>query len=314
MEKDITEKQLERFPDVAADIINGICFAGEQQIQPEEIQIVSEQVSIRERTGGYHSRIRDVLYQIIPLGICIAYIGIENQSGVDNTMPLRVMGMDYGKYVEQVRGFQNQNKNNKLSAYGRKIHDIQKLTPVITLVLNFGKPWKGPKSLLDMLDLKKRQILSKYIADYRLNLIDLSADSQLCQRFHSDFRLVVQYLQAKGNREKMKLFSQNTQQLLHPRELLDTLYALGCDDRYLTIKKETEELEKEEITMCELLDYCENKGIEKGRKLGREEGEARGIISTAFSFGASQDMVLERLCQELHISLLKAKEYMAMYE
>ena len=39
MEKDITEKQLEFYPDIAADIVNGICFNGRQEIKAEDVQI-----------------------------------------------------------------------------------------------------------------------------------------------------------------------------------------------------------------------------------------------------------------------------------
>lgn len=271
MVKDITEKQLESFPDVGADIINGLCFAGKQEVCPEEVQVISEQVAIREDTGKYHSRIRDVLYQIDRLGICVAYIGIENQSGVDNIMPLRVMGMDYGKYVMQINRFQAENRKQKIPVYTKSIRDDQKLIPVISFVLN------------------------------------------LYQKFRSDFRIVIQYLHAKGNPDEMKAFCQSSQKLLYPRELLDTLHGLGWDNRYLKIKKEVMDLEKEEIAMYEILDYCENKGVERGIKIGKEEGKAQGIISTAYSLGASREWILNCLCTELCVSMAKAKEYMNMY-
>lgn len=313
MEKDITQKQLEHFPDVAADIINGICFAGEQEVQPGDIQICPEAVAIKETSGRYRSRIRDVLYQINRLGICIAYIGIENQSDIDNTMPLRIMGMDYGTYTMQVREFQAENRKSGMPAYTKKIHDNQKLMPVISLVLNFGEPWNGPRCLLDMMDCNRKQGLSDYLSDYRMNLIDVSGEPELYKKFHSDFRLVVQYLHARKNPEELKAFSQNTQKLLHPGEVLDALYALGCNNRYLAMKEKMENREKEENTMCELLDYVENRGMEKGLEKGIEKGKAQGIISTAYSFGATRGMILERLCKELSISLVKAEEYMEMY-
>lgn len=312
MEKDITEKQLERFPDVAADIINGICFGGKQAIRPEEIQVASEQVAIRE-SGGYRSRVRDVLYQIERLGVCVAYIGLENQSGMDSTMPLRVMGMDYGKYAEQIR--QRREERGGFPA-GEKLRRTRKLLPVITLVLNYGKPWKGPRRLRDMLDLQEMQALSEYVADYPINLIDLSEDPKLCQRFRSDFRIVVQYLQARGDEEKMQIFRKNEQGIKHPVELLDTLYALGYDSRYLEMKGKAA-AGKEEITMCEVLDYFENRGLEKGREEGlaegRTEGTARGIVVTAAALGVSREKARELICRELQISPARAETYLERY-
>ena len=37
-QKDITEKVLEDYNDVFADIINGLLFGGEQEIKPEDLE------------------------------------------------------------------------------------------------------------------------------------------------------------------------------------------------------------------------------------------------------------------------------------
>ena len=54
------------------------------------------------------------------------------------------------------------------------------------------------------------------------------------------------------------------------------LQALTGDRRYLKILNSmTEEDKKGEMTMCELLDKYENRGIQKGIKQGIRQGEAR---------------------------------------
>ena len=76
-------------------------------------------------------------------------LGIENQSNVHYAMPVRNMLYDAMQYEKQVR---------QLAAAHRKKHDAatsdeylsgmsreDKITPVITLVINFGsKRWDGP--------------------------------------------------------------------------------------------------------------------------------------------------------------------------
>ena len=78
---------------------------------------------------------------------------------------------------------------------------------------------------------------------------------------------------------------------------------------------------KEEITMCELLDYFENRGLEKGREEGlaegreegRTEGTARGIVITAAALGVSREKARELICRELQISPARAETYLERY-
>jgi hypothetical protein len=47
-----------------------------------------------------------------------------------------------------------------------------KLKPVITLVINLsGKPWDGPRELLDLLDIKKDDALRPFLNNYKLHII-----------------------------------------------------------------------------------------------------------------------------------------------
>lgn len=312
MEKDITEKQLEFYPDIAADIVNGICFNGRQEIKAEDIQIYPGNEIIMDASGKHRERMRDVLYQIKLLDICVAYVGVENQSDVDNTMPLRVMGMNLGNYMRQVRGYQSENRKKNALPVTRQIYDHQKLIPVVNLVLNFGKPWDGPKSLWDMLDEEKREYMSDYITDYPIHIIDFRGNPGLYQNFHSDFRLLAQYLDAKGDRGRMEELRRNNQKIIHLTEFLDVMNALGYDKRYLKMKEEFADKGKEDVTMCELLDMCMEEGLEKGMRQGIERG-ARGIIHTALSFGASKDAISDILQQELCLSLMEAEKLMEEY-
>ena len=82
---------------------------------------------------------------------------------------------------------------------------------------------------------------------------------QVRNHFHSDMRIVVDYLAEKHN------YKPSMQKISHPEALLLMLEALTGNQRYLKIIKTLTEKEKRgEITMCELLDKYENRGIQKG--------------------------------------------------
>ena len=77
---------------------------------------------------------------------------LENQSGTDNTMPERVMGYEYASYEEQIKALMAENRKAGKPAVTKRIHDDQKLVPVITAVLNWDeKEWSGPRHLHEML-------------------------------------------------------------------------------------------------------------------------------------------------------------------
>ena len=95
MQKDIAAKRLMEHPDVAADIINGNIYDGKQIVKPENLKIISPVSSMKDRKGKLWENTRDILAEDYRCGRRYLIWGIENQSDIDNTMPLRVMGSDY---------------------------------------------------------------------------------------------------------------------------------------------------------------------------------------------------------------------------
>ena len=81
-EKDITEKTLESFNDVFADIINGLLFNGEQILRQESL-IDAQTFSMYKSDGNLYHQDRDVAkYWIDQHGeritVRLAFLGIEN--------------------------------------------------------------------------------------------------------------------------------------------------------------------------------------------------------------------------------------------
>ena len=86
-EKDFTEKTLEAYGDVFADIVNGLLFDGKQVLNEEKL-IDAQSVSLYKADGHLHEQERDVAkYWTDPQGNIvnyrIAFLGIENQTAYD---------------------------------------------------------------------------------------------------------------------------------------------------------------------------------------------------------------------------------------
>ena len=99
--KDITQKMLERYNDVFADIVNVLLFSG-KKIVDEDALIDTPVDSALKLDGEIHSQYRDVAKYWKNGQINIALFGLENQTVPDKLMPMRVIGYDGAEYKRQV--------------------------------------------------------------------------------------------------------------------------------------------------------------------------------------------------------------------
>lgn len=181
MEKDISEKWLEGYNDVFADIYNALVFGGRDILKEEKLVPLPTEAFTDREDGSVRQGNRDICKVDDCYGQYRLICGLENQTGRDNTMPERVMGYDFAAYEEQIQAIMEQNKNAGHPAYAKRIHDGQKLAPVITTILYFGgkEPWEKPRSLHDMLDFSGGlEKIKPYVADYPLNIISLAELSE----------------------------------------------------------------------------------------------------------------------------------------
>ena len=130
--KDITEKNLEAFNDVFADIVNVLLFKGKHLMKEKDLESADKD-SMFKADGKIHEQERDVSKFWKNGEVRISILGFENQTVQDYNMPLRVIGYDGASYKMQV--------NDKA---------LKKKYPVATLVLYFGteRKWTAPKNLL----------------------------------------------------------------------------------------------------------------------------------------------------------------------
>ena len=254
--KDITEKNLEEYNDVFADILNGIIFRGKQVVKEDELFDQPTRSSYRAK-GEVHEQFRDIAKIWKKMNIRIAFFGLENQTGIDFAMPLRIMNYDAAVYRNQIRK--------------EKGDENLKLYPVITLVIYFGeKPWDGPRSITDCLEIPEE--LSDFVSDYKIHVVDVYrlSDSEL-DRFHSDFEIVAKTL--NGLRKDPKYMGPD-KIIEHTQETLDLLSAITGDQRF----SEFSEIEGEgEHKMYTYLDQMIERGRVEGWAGGKAEGRVEGI-------------------------------------
>lgn len=100
--KDLTEKTLENYNDVFADIFNVIVFEGEQRIQPMALQQNMVRSQYRSADDRLHEMERDISKVWKEQDVALSIYGIENQTRIEKYMSLRVMGYDGASYREQL--------------------------------------------------------------------------------------------------------------------------------------------------------------------------------------------------------------------
>ena len=256
--KDITEKMLEKYNDVFADILNVLLFAGGDVVDESELTDALP-MSMLKIDGRVRTQERDIAKYWRKNKINVALFGLENQTVPNKLMPLRVFGYDGAEYVKQSR-----KENSDRAKY-----------PVVTLVLYLGyeKRWNYPKRLFDVLDIDKD--IRPYVNDFKINLFEIAyLEREKIDLFKSDFRILADYLyQMRKNRD----YIADETNIGHVEELLTLMSAMTGDNRFEETINDFKG--KEKVNMCEVLDRVEARGIEKGRLEGRQEGTINTLIS-----------------------------------
>lgn len=265
--KDKTEKYLEAYNDVFADIFNVLVF-GKELIKPEFLISSGTETVYKSEDGNIKNQLRDIHKFYNESDIKIATLGIENQTDVDKDMVIRVLGYDYTGYREQI-------------VSSRPIR-----YPVITIVLNFSsKKWTKPKSLIELFDMSDE--LKDYVEDYHIKVYDVAyLSKETRDKFKSDFKVVADFFVEK--RLGMYDARKHPEKLKHVEAVLELLKVFTEDERYGEIKDTIIKNSKEgSVGMCEILDECINRG--------REEGEMSILIKMVIKKKISVEEALEEI-------------------
>ena len=282
--KDITEKMLEKYNDVFADILNVLLFAG-RDVVDESALTDALPMSMLKIDGRVRTQERDIAKYWRKNKINVALFGLENQTVPNKLMPLRVFGYDGAEYVKQSR-----KENSDRAKY-----------PVITLVLYLGyeKRWNYPKRLFDVLDIDKD--IRPYVNDFKINLFEIAyLEREKIDLFKSDFRILADYLyQMRKNRD----YIADKTNIGHVEELLTLMSAMTGDNRFEETINDFKG--KEKVNMCEVLDRVEARGIEKGI----EQGIKRGTLNTLISLVKDGILSLDEAAIRAGMSAKDLKKY-----
>ena len=253
-QKDRTEKYLENYNDVFADLFNVLLFK-KKWIREEKLRSLDTESLYKAADGSLGLQRRDILKEYGSGRFLVASLGIENQSTIDPDMPVRVMGYDY-------------------AAYRNQIDKSKKRVPVITIILNFSRTeWKTPLSLKDMFHLSED--LDPFVQDYKIHVFNIAfLPKEVRNQFTSDFKIVADYFAERDNPD----YRPDTQAIKHVEAVLEMFRVFTDDMRYDMIKSDLIEKRRKggSVSMCTFVDRMVNLGIEQGIEQGIVQGEKRG--------------------------------------
>lgn len=282
-QKDITEKILEDYNDVFADIVNVLLFRGNRIVKEESLKETKVKSQYKAEAGKLHEQERDVAKYWQDGNALVAICGLENQTVEEKYMPLRVFSYDGASYRRQLLSENDENP----------------IVPVVSLVLHFGmKEWSSPHNLKGVIDIPKE--LGPYVNDYKANIFNIAfLDDETVQMFQSDFRIVADFFVQK---RKNKDYVPDEHKIKHVDEMLKLLQVLTGDDRYNVKFSEAEK--KEDIKMCDVMERAVNKGKEEERI-----NSIKVLVSSLEEFGISSEAIIEKVMEKFNFSRDEATKY-----
>ena len=273
---DIRVKNFIKVDTVFAQLFSEGVFKGSIKIDPNKLQ---ELDSANQTMLKDLERLRDAQKIAMLFDDKLAFqviLGAEGQAGVHYYMPVRCMELDALSYSGQCRRISEKAKEKKkLKKYADGVPKGTKIVPTVTLVFYVGsKPWDGPKSVHDMLDIPEdmKEWAKVFIPDYQMHIIDARhLTEEEINRFEGDLKAFLLMIQENYNEEKLKNVVAMHRQ---------TWYAIGAiknDQRYVEyIDKFSDEEMAGGVYMDAVLDRIEARGEERGEGRGRAERVEEG--------------------------------------
>ena len=192
---------------------------------------------------------------------------------------------------------------------GHKSVLSKKRYPVITIVLYFNdeRGWNYPKNIkgcfnppLPDNDVMNR--LDEFISDYQITVFDIGEMSlEEAAVFKSDFREVAEYF-IKMRRGENYVPSSRT--ITHVDEFLKLMSTLTGDRDYEKIIEKINNDDKEETTVCKVLQGAMNEGRREGYK-----GEANSVITIIEGFAPNKGITIENVMTMLNVSVEQYNKY-----
>lgn len=280
-QKDISEKLLEDYNDVFADIVNVLLFDGKNTVDPAVLEEAKLKSQYKADDEELHEIERDVAKYWKDKEVTIALYGVENQSRAEKVMPLRILGYDGAAYRSQL------------------LEEKKEVFPVVTIILHFGMGhWNQPKNLKRIV--KVPEELDGYVNDYKIHVFEIAwlTDEQVAM-FKSDFRIVAEYF---TQMRKNKKYEPSDIEVEHVDAVLKLLSVFGESERFEKLAKSRKKKGgKKRMTIGEMFEQmfvegeraAQERGENIGESRGMERGEAKSLIDSVANLQVNLHLSLE---------------------
>lgn len=182
-QKDISEKLLEDYDDVFADIVNVLLFQGKKVVNPKTLSAMKVKSQYKANDSKLHEMERDVAKHWREENLILALYGIENQTAPEKMMPARVLaydGISYRSQLMKERANSMDDTNLEERAEQESLKHSE-LYPVVTIVLYFGmKRWNQPKNLKEIIRVPSQ--LDPYVNEV-LKLLSIFGEEEGIEKF-----------------------------------------------------------------------------------------------------------------------------------
>ena len=290
-------KELMRDKEVFADVFNNYVFKNKKVIKAENLRELDTTELLFN--GKSKEKYRDVLKEAVIMeddNSCYMILGIENESMVDETMPVRNMMYDALEYDKQIREIISDQIGKSLKGY--------KLKPVITLVMYWGKgKWTGPMSLLEMMEESVVKQYKEYISDYKINVLSLNdIDEEELDKYESAIKYVILFSQSKDSGEKIERIIKDNKEEYEKLKANAIRVIEDMADGKMKI-----EIEEGVGDMCkgidEIIQTNYDKGIERGENK-EKKANINNVYKTMTETGVYKNRkeIIDFLCKAFNMS------------
>ena len=282
--------------EVFADVINFSVYKGNIVVKAENLSeldtslgtVFSEKPDNRNQNRHKKRRrksvqaYRDIVKKAVIKsdGKCTYVIfGIENQTNIDYTMPVRTMLYDALQYHKQVSDIAAGNRLNNIGETAKSngeflsgFYKTDRIMPVVTVVVYFGADkWDGPLSLYDMFGIHDDNTM-ECVQNYKVHLIEPSSlTKEELDKFKTGFGYVMSCIKYSDDKEKLVEYISSEENIKLDEEAAKVIETVTG----ITIDME------EEATMgkvCKAVQDLMDDSREEGRTVGIEEGRTEGKI------------------------------------
>ena len=290
-----------------ADLFNFLLYDGKPVIKANELK----ELDITELTVPYgnHARVpvqryRDLLKlwnAMMDESAIYVILGSELQDKVHYGMPVKDGLYDMLGYSKQIAEIRRSYEKEDAAKAGEITVDNgvirikltseeflsglrkgDKLIPIITVVVHFGdKPWDGPRSLYDMLNIPNEE-MKQFIPNYWINLISpVDMVDEDFEKFHTHLGLAMKVIKHQSEDADSVIMATDHEKI--DRETAEFL------NRAVNLKLEYEE-EAGGIDMC--------LAMEKKEKKDKITGAIQGMRIA----GMTDDDILIKVMEAFHVT------------